>query len=105
MRKNGVGIFYFDKEKAKRYPAYSNKIRKIPLGFLHNIADIGIKVKPQIETFQFKKWFRDSKVVGYFGPFPDRAFQLRCRLLKACVSDLSDLSDTRSGNRGGVLFF
>ena len=40
-------------------------------------------------------------------PFLDRAFQLRCRSLKACVSDLSDLSDlsdTRSGNRWGVLF-
>lgn len=65
--KNGVGIFYFDKEKAKRYPAYSNKIRKIPIGVLHNIADVGIKVKPQIETFQFKKWFRDSKVVDENG--------------------------------------
>lgn len=31
----------------------------IPTSFVHNITDIGIKVKPQTETLQFKKYFGD----------------------------------------------
>ena len=57
--KNGIGIFYFDANKAGRYGAYSNKIGTIPTGFVHNIAEAGINVKPQTETFQFKKYFGD----------------------------------------------
>lgn len=29
----------------------------------HNIADVGLKVKQQTETLQFKNWFKNSKVV------------------------------------------
>ncbi len=41
---------------------------QFPNGFafdsvMHNITDVGLKVKPQTETFQFKKWFAGSKVV------------------------------------------
>ena len=32
-----------------------------------NIADVGLKVKPQTETLQFKKWFDESKVVDENG--------------------------------------
>jgi len=65
--KNGIGIFYFDKEKAGRYSAYSKKIGSIPTGVVHNIAQSGINVKPQTETLQFKRWFGDSKVVDENG--------------------------------------
>ena len=65
--KNGVGIFYFDANKASRYTAYSNKIGNIPTGFVHNIAEANIKVKSQTETLQFKKWFDGSKVVDESG--------------------------------------
>ena len=34
---------------------------------MHNITDVGLKVKPQTETLQFKKWFEDSKVVDESG--------------------------------------
>lgn len=33
----------------------------------HNITDVGLKVKPQTETLQFKNWFADSKVVDADG--------------------------------------
>ncbi|MBQ9789955.1 MAG: hypothetical protein IJW31_10220 [Lentisphaeria bacterium] len=33
----------------------------------HNISQVGIKVKPQTETLQFKNWFKDSKVVDENG--------------------------------------
>ena len=65
--KNGVGIFYFDANKASRYTAYSKEIGNIPTGFVHNIAEAGINVKPQTETLQFKNWFADSKVVDENG--------------------------------------
>lgn len=46
MRKNkGVGIFYFDKEKASRYNALSKKGGIIPTGLVHNINDDGSPVK------------------------------------------------------------
>ncbi|MBQ9771410.1 MAG: hypothetical protein IJW23_06255 [Lentisphaeria bacterium] len=34
---------------------------------MRNIADVGLKVKPQTETLQFKKWFGKSKVVDENG--------------------------------------
>lgn len=33
----------------------------------HNITDVGLKVKPQTETLQFKHWFAESKVVDEYG--------------------------------------
>ena len=48
--KKGVGVFYFDKTKAARYTALSNRKGNIPIGFVHNIDEIGIVVKPQTET-------------------------------------------------------
>lgn len=33
----------------------------------HNITDVGLNVKPQTETLQFKKWFAESKVVDENG--------------------------------------
>ena len=33
----------------------------------HNIADVGLKVKQQTETLQFKNWFKNSKVVDQNG--------------------------------------
>ena len=33
----------------------------------HNINDVGLKVKPQTEILQFKKWFGKSKVVDEYG--------------------------------------
>ena len=33
----------------------------------HNITDVGLKVKPQTETLQFKNWFKNSKVVDQDG--------------------------------------
>lgn len=33
----------------------------------HNIHDVGLKVKPQTETLQFKNWFSKSKVVDSSG--------------------------------------
>ena len=65
--KKGVGIFYFDENKASKYTAYSNKIGNIPTGFVHNIAEAGLNVKSQTETLQFKRWFADSKVVDQNG--------------------------------------
>ena len=69
--KNGVGIFYFDKEKASRYSALSKKEGSIPTGLVHNINDDGSPVKglfkKNTETLQFKRWFGDSKVVDENG--------------------------------------
>ena len=59
----GIGIFYFEKNKASRYGAYSQKIGGIPTGHVHNIASIGINVKPQTETLQFFKWFGQGKAM------------------------------------------
>ena len=65
--KNGVGIFYFDKEKASRYSARSKITGAIPTGIVHTVAQAGIIVKPQTKTLQFKRWFKDSKVVDENG--------------------------------------
>ena len=70
--KKGVGIFYFDKEKAARYSALSVlKKGSIPTGFVHNIDDEGSPVKGLFkkitETLQFRRWFGDSKVVDEKG--------------------------------------
>ena len=45
---------------------------QFPNGFafdsvMHSISDVWLKVKPQTETFQLKKWFADSKVVDENG--------------------------------------
>ena len=42
-------------------------------------------------------------VGGKQASFLDRAFQLRCRSLKACVSDQSDQSDL--SDLGGAFYF
>lgn len=65
--KKGIGILYFDEEKASKYTALSKKKGNIPTGFVHNIAQLGLNVKSQTETFQFKNWFKDSKVVDENG--------------------------------------
>jgi len=69
--KNGVGIFYFDKEKASRYNALSNRKGIIPTGIVHNIDENGSpvkgKFKKQKETLQFERWFGDSVVVDEDG--------------------------------------
>ena len=36
--KKGIGILYFDEEKASKYGALSKKKGSIPTGFVHNIA-------------------------------------------------------------------
>lgn len=65
--KNGIGIFYFDEEKAGRYRTLSNRKGRIPTGFVHTIDDVGSPVKGFFkkitETLQFRRWFKDSKVV------------------------------------------
>ena len=53
---------------------------------------------------QLVRWRAGGKQASFL----DRAFQLRCRSLKACVSDLSDLSDQsdqsdQSGTRRGIV--
>ena len=69
--KNGIGVFYFDPKKTGQYGAYSNRIGRIPSGYVHNINDEGSPVKgnfkKQTETLQFKRWFGDSKVVDEDG--------------------------------------
>ena len=65
--KTGVGIFYFDEEKASRYSARSKVTGSIPTGVVHTIAQAGINVKPQTKTLQFKRWFGDSQVVDENG--------------------------------------
>jgi hypothetical protein len=63
---------------------------------------------PSLPPCKNASLLRDTAAPFLDRAFLDRAFQLRCRLLKACVSDLSDLSDlsdTRSGNRGGSFIF
>ncbi len=65
--KKGIGILYFDEEKASKYNALSKKKGIIPTGFAHNITQLGLNVKSQTETFQFKRWFGDSKVVDENG--------------------------------------
>ena len=70
-KKKRVGIFYFDKEKAKRYKAGSKNPGVIPSGIVHTIHDEGSPVKgefkKQTETLQFKEWFGKSKVVDEEG--------------------------------------
>ena len=70
-KKKRVGIFYFDKEKAKRYSAGSKNPGGIPSGVVHTIHDEGSPVKgnfkKQTETLQFKEWFGKSKVVDEEG--------------------------------------
>ena len=70
-KKKRVGIFYFDKEKAKRYSAGSKNPGGIPSGVVHTIHDEGSPVKgefkKQTETLQFKEWFGKSKVVDEAG--------------------------------------
>ena len=53
-------------------PAANAEGVQFPNGFAfdsvnHNINDVGLKVKPQTKTLQFKKWFADSKVVDENG--------------------------------------
>ena len=53
-------------------PAANAEGVQFPNGFAfdsvnHNINDVGLKVKPQTKTLQFKKWFADSKVVDKNG--------------------------------------
>ena len=70
-KKKRVGIFYFDKEKAKRYSAGSKNPGGIPSGVVHTIHDEWSPVKgnfkKQTETLQFKEWFGKSKVVDEEG--------------------------------------
>ena len=63
------GVFYTDPEKAEKYSALSlGKKGTVLSGFTkHTIQDIGINVKSQSETLQFKSWFGDSKVVDENG--------------------------------------
>ena len=63
------GVFYTDPEKAGKYRALSlGKKGQVLSGFTgHTIQDIGINVKSQNETLQFKSWFGDSKVVDESG--------------------------------------
>jgi hypothetical protein len=79
LEKQGkIGLFYFDHEKAEKYNATRALVKRLTgsdhtPGILHKITDIGIKLKPQTETLQFKKYFGDwqdhpekaSKVVRY----------------------------------------
>ena len=53
-------------------PAANAEGVQFPNGFAfdsvnHNINDVGLKVKPQTKTLQFKKWFGKSKVVDQNG--------------------------------------
>ncbi len=70
-KKKKVGIFYFDKEKAKRYSAGSKNPGGIPSGVVHTIHDewspVKGEFKKQTETLQFKEWFGKSKVVDEEG--------------------------------------
>ena len=70
-KKKRVGIFYFDKEKAKRYSAGSKNPGGIPSGVVHTIHDewspVKGEFKKQTETLQFKEWFGKSKVVDEEG--------------------------------------
>ena len=62
------GIFYTDPEKAGKYSVLRINKETILSGFTgHTIQDIGINVKSQSETLQFKSWFGDSKVVDESG--------------------------------------
>lgn len=63
------GVFYTDPKKAEKYSALSlGKKGTVLSGFTgHTIQDIGINVKSQSETLQFKSWFGDSKVVDENG--------------------------------------
>ena len=62
------GVFYTDPEKAGKYSVLRINKETILSGFTgHTIHDIGINVKSQSETLQFKSWFGDSKVVDENG--------------------------------------
>ena len=53
IRRWGVGIFYFDKEKAARYSALSVlKKGSIPTGFIHDIDDDGEKSSGKSDNFE-----------------------------------------------------
>ena len=52
IRRWGVGIFYFDQNKAARYNALSKKEGIIPTGFIHNIDDDGEKSSGKSDNFE-----------------------------------------------------
>ena len=52
IRRWGVGIFYFDQNKAARYNALSKKEGIIPTGFVHNMDDDGEKSSGKSEIFE-----------------------------------------------------
>lgn len=71
---DSVGVYYLDKNRASnlisdprvQFPSVSEKT-----GLIHSIFDAGSPVKrkylEQTETRQFKRWFKDSKVVDESG--------------------------------------
>ena len=71
---DSVGVYYLDKNRASnlisdprvQFPSVSEKT-----GLIHSIFDAGSPVKrkylEQTETRQFKRWFKDSKVVDENG--------------------------------------
>ena len=63
-----IAIFGADKKITSKLP-YSGLQLSSGGGFdvVHNIADAGINVKSQTETLQFKKFFKNSKVVDADG--------------------------------------
>ena len=69
--KNGIGIFYLDKQKAEKYAVFSQLKERTLSGVIHNINDPNSPVKgffkKQTETLQFQRWFKNSKVVDADG--------------------------------------
>ena len=63
-----IAIFGADKKITSKLP-YSGLQLSSGGGFdvVHNIADAGMNVKSQTETLQFKKFFKNSKVVDQNG--------------------------------------
>ena len=95
-KKKQVGIFYFDPKKASDYGLTSALAQRLTgtghsPGILHNIADIGINVKPQTETLQFKKYF------GNWQDHPEKASKV--------VDDEGKPLIVYNGGKSGISIF
>ena len=62
-----TAVFGGNKRVTEKLRSPSVQFLGAEFSVIHNIADAGIFVKPQTETLQFKRWFKNSKVVDAQG--------------------------------------
>ena len=103
-REDDIRVYYVNKEKTtKVLPSTGNLISSaaayVPDGFVHSITDAGSPVKMRIssvtESQQFKRWFRNSKVVDENGQ-PLRVYHTTDD--EFYIFDRSHLGKTVAGN-------